>query len=297
MYNPTLIESVDVNDITKSNIDPFYRYKSTAEKNGSRFIGKNILISGDSQWVLDAPGLYIAEELGANIINKSWGSHSIGLDTNSIGTEGYNWFYSILRKNDILSQQNIDIYWLTWSSNDFALTSIVNSSLTQAATQRVINNYPSYGDDAATSDSKMALFNALTTDQLKEYFAFQQCYSAFLKQLQTLYPKATVILSTLPITCSNYITSGNWSSGKTADGARTDYQQRYLDLRNKIYETSDKHNIPVIDLYKEVELTFENFPVYCRDGGVHWVPEILRRAAYKFIDFALNKIKSIAFNK
>ena len=297
IYNPTLIQSADPNVPGVSNVDPYHRYTSTAEKNGSKWIGKRLMISGDSQFSTQTPGLYAQEELGVTIINQGYPGHSIAILSKNLGLTNYNSFYNLNVRNVIFdTAKTVDLIWLTYSTNDRDAPKNANNSLTLAAVNAVLNNYPTYADKDNSSETskKQNLFNALTAAQVDEMFAYEQTYSAFLKQLIELCPNTPIIMSTLPITASGMLTNtspNNWATNQSADTARADSGETYVQFRQMTMDVAAKYCLPAVDLYSEVGLTYENFPGYCRDGGIHWTQPILKKSAYKIIDHILNKIK------
>jgi hypothetical protein len=291
IYNETTTELTAVNlynfnVISSKVVDPYFNYTSQAQKNNSAYIGKNVLLIGDSQYNGNEVSIKLIKELGVNIIDEHWGGHAMAIRSGSLGSAHYQSFYHRDLRDKVIDYTNIDIYFFTASTNDGA----GGGEITQAAVQFVLDNYPAYGDDAGTVAAKQALFDAgradttintetgktLGAEWVDDNFTFQACYSAYLKQLQTARPTANIILATVPISCSGLLTGatvdghGVWVSGQTPDTARLALQEPvYEKIRGEIIEVANKHNVPVVDFYTKSRITFETF-IYDSIDGTHW---------------------------
>jgi len=286
-YNPTMLYN--------KNIDPFYKYESIAEKNKSKLIGKKVLYIGDSQYNYGHLAVKLAINLGCNVIDAHYGGHSMAIRSSQRGQTNYNSFYHKNLRDAVLSINDVDLYIITASTND----ANGGGDLSTVAVQDVIDNYPAYGDDSATVIAKQALFDALTNGEVDDMFAYKNCYSAYLKQLQELRPNAKIIITSVPISCATYLTGntdidgkGIWVSGKSADIAYNELNTGRQTIREDSIAVAYKHNCNYIDLLNEVGLTYWNFTTYSIDG-THWYNqdnEIEKRIAERLI-FEIKKIK------
>ena len=102
-------------------------------------------------------------------------------------------------------------------------------------------------------------------------------YCAYIEQILEANPNAKIILANSPITCTGLLTGsagmdkkGVWKSGQNPNTARTKKKIIFDRLDELMRKIADKYNLPVIDFYHGVGLTFENYTNYCIDG-THWV--------------------------
>ena len=90
-------------------------------------------------------------------------------------------------------------------------------------------------------------------------------------------PNAKIILANSPITCTGLIKGavdenykGIWRDGENPRTARKKRKPVFDKFDEWMKKIGEKYNLPVIDFYRNVGLTFENFTTYCGDG-THWV--------------------------
>ena len=273
IYNPTLIYN--------KNLDPYHTYQSRSEKENSQHIGKKLLLIGDSQYNDVEAAKELADSFGTSIVSCHRGGHSMKIRSSQLGNTNYSSFYHTNLRDEVLSHTDIDIYLITCSTNDGS----GGGDLSESAVQYVLDNYPVYGDDAGVTASKQALFNALTNSEVDTGFNFKNCYSAYLKQIQSNYPLAQVVISSIPISATGKLTGGVdgngygiWVTGESPDTARASLDSGRQAIRNDVLSISSKHNTCFADALNEVNLTYENFTAYCTDG-THWNPRIKTRIA------------------
>ncbi|WP_312066859.1 hypothetical protein [Empedobacter sp.] len=265
LYNPTLIYN--------KNIDPYHYYECSAEKAGSKIIGKNAVAVSDSQWNDRISAIEIIKKTGLNIYCKNNGGHAVKYRT---GTA--DWLYRTELRDAVLAIDNVDYYILQISTNDGTGGGVLTSSDIQA----VLDNYPAYGDDSATITSKMALFNAMNATTRQSTFNYLQTYGAYIKQLLQKSPNARLIVCSIPISCSGYLTGaevggkGVWASGKNPDVARAELDAGRQKISNETKQIAQYFNAIWVDLLNEVGLTYENFTTYSIDS-THWLEPIKKR--------------------
>lgn len=285
-YNMSVVET--------KNVDPYYDYTSQAFKSGSQVIGKNAVLIGDSQYNDYLVAHTLVHELGINVLDHHYGGHSMKIKSANYASTNYMSFYHQDLRNAVIDEENVDLYIFTCSTNDGS----GGGTLDLVDIQFVIDNYPAYGDDAGTVASKQALFDAIYTNNpsdIDTYFAFQQCYAAYLKQLFANRTDAKVLLCTVPISCSGLLTGaevdghGVWAVGEDPDTARTAVlDPTYNNIANEINEVGTYFSVPVADTLKGAGLTFENFIYHCIDG-THWDSDIKYNIAH-FIKPVVEKL-------
>lgn len=271
IFNPTLIYN--------KKIDPYYRYKSVSEKNNSRFIGKKILLVGDSQFNDGQASYTLANLTGATIVDAHEGGHRMAYSSTS-------WFYEWYNKrSQTFSWTDIDYYLLPISSNDNG-----GGNTRQSAIDSVEYYYPYFGDDNSTITTKMSRFNSLSESDKAAIFGYKQTYIAFVKQLLKINPEAKIIIGSIPIGCGSESMTGSvdingygiWKAGFSANERRSTLTPLLTTKRNDIIEVANYFNANFLDLFNQVGLTFDNYHVYCKDG-VHWDlqnSEIKKRIGY-----------------
>jgi hypothetical protein len=263
LYNPTLIYSNDIN--------PFYFYKSKSEKLESDYRGKKALIIGDSEYNDATVAVRLSERLGMNIADHHQGGHMMAIRTNLLEQTHYSSFYHVDLRNAMLDEPNVDIYILTASSND----GNGGGTATTASVQAVYDNYPVYGDDAATISAKMALFNALSQAERDEIFLFQHTYGAYIKQILTVNPDAKILLCTVPISVGAYLSGaevdgkGVWAVNRSPEVAKDNLGYIFDNINEDIEQLSARYNTYKCDSNRKCGLTWWNFTNYCIDG-THW---------------------------
>lgn len=266
LYNPTIIES--------SVIDPYYIYKSKSEQNNSKHRGKWLMNFGDSQQNDRAIVTRLAYELGLNICTASLGGHSMKyLDTN--------WMYDKAHRKLVMAIDYIDYYFFMVSSND----TDGGGALDETSVQAVIDNYYYHGDDATAEAAKDVLFAAMNQATKESTFAFQQTYSAYLKQLQVAYPEAKFLLASIPISQNNSTELDGadtvYKSTTDADAQRVIGDAKFPVIRQDIIELIDKHNCTFVDLFRESGFTYENYPSKVTGtDSVHWNYDVKIPFAY-----------------
>ena len=270
IYNPTILDG--------TLIDPDHIYKSKSEQNNSPNRGKWVMLLGDSQ---QNQGLQIKRlqyETGCNAVFSAIGGFSMKYRASN------NWLYDKDVRKLFMSVDYIDYYLFCVSSND----KLATGEPTLSNTNAVLDNYYVWGDDQSTEDAKQVLFDAMDDATKIATFEFSQTYSAYLKQIQTAYPKAKVIICSTPINqndTTEYDVDGVttiYKTGKNADDERTLGDTYFPIQREKVIALSNKHNTAFCDLYLSSGITYENFPskVYGTDS-VHWIYSVKDAMGYE----------------
>lgn len=280
LWNPTLLyEELDV--------DPYHIYESETEHNASPLRGKTVMVIGDSQQNDAVISLGIARKTGANIIHAPMGGHRMKYNDYPLLPPYNGWMYHWQLKEKLMSVK-AEFYFLMVSSNDDA----GGGSTSDAAIQAVLDNYPAWGDDAATVNNKLSRFNALSEEEKQDIFQYKQTYSAFIKQLKEVSPAAKFVLATIPVSsfeATQFDGNGNtvYKPGITAESQKAERDWIFRSIRDDIYEIAGKFGATVCDLFNKSGITWENLPSKLTgEDSVHWTPE----AKKEFIDPATDAL-------
>lgn len=249
--------------------------------------GKTFTIFGDSEFNSGLQYLNVTDRLGMPCFCATYGGHKMGWAGGETGVDSVtkSWLYTWDIRKLVLNNKT-DFYIFCVSTNDadagIALSENGNGrydyqSIEDEDVQYVLDNYPAYGDTDEEAQQKIQVFDSLESDVKYQKFNMTSVYCAYIEQILEVNPKAKIILANSPITCTGLLTGsagtdnkGVWSDGqspKTARKAKKTIFDRLDELMKKI---ADKYNLPVIDFYHGVGLTFENYTNYCIDG-THWV--------------------------
>lgn len=241
--------------------------------------GKSFTIFGDSEFNPGLQYLNVTSRLGMPCYCATYGGHKMAWagDTTDVDAVTKSWLYTWdIRKLVLANNTDFYIFCVSTNDGDAGGTHYEYQSVKDEDVQYVLDNYPAYGDDDEMVNSKLAIFNGLDTNTKNEKFNMSSVYCAYIEQILMANPSAKIILANSPITCTGLLTNtqdennkGIWAEGqnpKTARIARKPVFDKLSELMNKIGE---KYNLPVIDFYRNVGLTFENYTNYCVDG-THW---------------------------
>ena len=273
-------------------IDPNHYYQCEAEKNNSKWIGKNVMLFGDSQQNEQYVTIPLMNKFGFNIYNSAQGGHAIGFRTNEKNWL-YSWNYDLMdnsgyNREDVLKKSNIDLYLMLVSTNDNPSDSdklelikgeqIGSTSYykyTNEALDEIKENYPWYGDDEETILSKLSKFNDLSLEEKKRIFAYKQAFAAYITQLLEFNPKAQFILSTIPICPASFYEEDGEGGVKIKEGyTATDIRGNYTTFERKnnvIKDVAKYFNLPLADGANYVNMTYENYHIFVNPGDyVHW---------------------------
>jgi hypothetical protein len=273
--NPVVIDTY--------NYHPYYRYKSKAETNGSKWIGKIATFDGDSQYNIDYLGFYLGEELGLTVKSIQQGGYMLAIRNSNLTNNNYNSFYHKSIRKSVLDIKP-DLIIFTHSSNDgYAV-----GDLSDAAVQAVKDNYYWYGDDESTDDAKQTLFDNMDATLRQNTFMYSQCYSAWLKQISEVCPNSKVIICTIPVSAGSGTMTGAigpdgrgvWKPGYSPEIVWNNVNPGIRLMREGIYEIARKHAVPVVDLYGDINYSLWNMTEFCSDG-VHWDNTIRERIAQR----------------
>lgn len=279
IYNPVMLE-----DCTE--IDPYYRYESYAEKHSPHTLGKKILYIGDSQYNNGEVGVAMARYLGANVYDGHYGGHAMRYNNGTVNPISKSWFYQVDYRKLILGVKNVDAYVLTMSSNDQG----GGGDISAEAMNEVLAKYPTYEDFGTEEETrKMSIFNALTDAQRKAIFTFAPVYLAYVRQMLQANPYAKFYICSVPISCGGYLTGnavpapssiseeiGEWRSGKNADVAREELEPKWAYQRQQTIEIAEWYGAKFVDFKNRCGLTYDNFIYHCQDG-THWHRDISRQ--------------------
>lgn len=249
--------------------------------------GKSFTIFGDSEFNSGLQYLNVTDRLGMPCFCAAYGGHKMGWagGNTDIDQVTKSWLYTWdIRK--LVLNNNTDFYIFCVSTNDsdagisqseksngrYDYQSIENEDV-----QYVLDNYPSYGDDEEVAQQKIQAFDLLDNQTKYQKFNMTSVYCAYIEQILEANPNAKIILANSPITCTGLLTGtvgsdnkGVWKEGQNPNTARTEKKIIFDRLDELMRKIADKYNLPVIDFYHGVGLTFENYTNYCIDG-THWV--------------------------
>ena len=291
-YTEILIKHPTVLEDNNIPVDPNHYYQCEAEKNNSKWIGKNVMLFGDSQQNEQYVTIPLMNRFGFNIYNSAQGGHAIGFRTNEKNWL-YSWNYDLMgnsgyNRGDVLKNPNIDLYLMLVSTNDnpsdndkLELTkgepigSTGYFKFTNVALDEIKENYPWYGDNEETIASKLSKFNGLSLEEKKRIFAYKQAYAAYIAQLLEFNPKAQFVLSTIPICPLSFYENDGEGGVKIKEGyTATDIRGNYttFETKNNIIKDVAKYfNLPVADGANYVNMAYENYHIFVNPGDyVHW---------------------------
>lgn len=116
----------------------------------------------------------------------------------------------------------------------------------------------------------------MTDSEKKDVFNMTSVLCAYIEQILDNYPQAKIILANCPITCTGLLTGnlsannrGEWATGVTPNSARSVRDSYFAKLDECMHTIAERYNLPVLDFWNGVGLTFNNFLEYCQDG-THW---------------------------
>lgn len=249
--------------------------------------GKSFTIFGDSEFNSGLQYLNVTDRLGMPCFCATYGGHKMGWAGGETGVDSVtkSWLYTWDIRKLVLNNRT-DFYIFCVSTNDadagIALSENGNGkydyqSIEDEDVRFVLDNYPAYGDTDEEAHQKIQVFDSLESDVKYQKFNMTSVYCAYIEQILEVNPKAKIILANSPITCTGLLTGsagtdnkGVWSDGQSPKTARTAKKQIFDRLDELMKKIADKYNLPVIDFYHGVGLTFENYTNYCIDG-THWV--------------------------
>lgn len=249
--------------------------------------GKTFTIFGDSEFNVGLQYLNVTDRLGMPCFCATYGGHKMGWagGTTSVDTVTKSWLYTWdIRK--LVLNNNTDFYIFCVSTNDSeaGIAQSENSngkydyqSIEDEDVQYVLDNYPSFGDTDEEVQQKIQAFDLLDNDTKYQKFNMSSVYCAYIEQILEANPNAKIILTNSPITCTGLLTGsagadnkGVWADGQSPKTARAKRKIIFDRLDELMRKIADKYNLPVVDFYHGVGLTFENYTNYCIDG-THWV--------------------------
>lgn len=279
--------------VISTNKSSLYTSWSTIpEINNSNYIGKNIMLFGDSN-MHTATGKVLIEQLGMSVFRNAAGGRRMAYDdaVHSSSSFDMHWLYHWERRKHILDliDKNIimDIFSFFVSYNDrtgdFLLGSdgldytekeiseiprgvtIENKSiLSDDAIQAVYDNYPVIGDSDSTIAQKLAIFNSLSKEERKQIFGFKQVFAAYIKQLlnqedlkQSLFVLCKILYS--PKSDKN----GNSNTDPSISREDKEIRDR---MNQNLEEIGGWFGIPVIDTNYNAGYYFGNQNKYTEDG-------------------------------
>ena len=249
--------------------------------------GKTFTIFGDSEFNSGLQYLNVTDRLGMPCFCATYGGHKMGWagGATSVNAVTKSWLYTWDIRKLVLSN-NTDFYIFCVSTNDgeagIALSENSNGkydyqSIEDEDIQYVLDNYPAYGDTDEEAQQKIQAFDLLDSNTKYQKFNMTSVYCAYIEQILEANPNAKIILANSPITCTGLLTGsagtdnkGVWADGQSPKTARAEKKIIFDRLDELMRKIADKYNLPVIDFYHGVGLTFENYTNYCIDG-THWV--------------------------
>lgn len=249
--------------------------------------GKSFTIFGDSEFNAGLQFLNVTDRLGMPCFNAAYGGHKMGWagEKTDVDQVTKSWLYTWDIRKLVLAN-NTDFYIFCVSTNDTEAGQKQEEtssgkydyqSIKDADVQYVLDNYPAYGDTDEEVQQKIQAFSLLESNAKHQKFNMTSVYCAYIEQILEANPKAKIILANSPITCTGLLTGsqgsdkkGVWKVGQSPKTARTAKKIIFDRLDELIRKIADKYNLPVVDFYHGVGLTFENYTDYCVDG-THWV--------------------------
>lgn len=249
--------------------------------------GKSFTIFGDSEFNSGLQYLNVADRLGMPCFMAAYGGHKMGWagGSTSIDPVTKSWLYTWdIRKLVLNNNTDFYIFCVSTNDSDAGISQSESSngrydyqSIENEDVQYVLDNYPSYGDDEEVAQQKIQAFDLLDNQTKYQKFNMTSVYCAYIEQILEANPNAKIILANSPITCTGLLTGtvgsdnkGVWKKGQNPNTARTEKKIIFDRLDELMRKIADKYNLPVIDFYHGVGLTFENYTNYCIDG-THWV--------------------------
>lgn len=249
--------------------------------------GKSFTIFGDSEFNSGLQYLNVADRLGMPCFMAAYGGHKMGWagGSTSVDPVTKSWLYTWdIRKLVLNNNTDFYIFCVSTNDSDAGISQSKNSngrydyqSIENEDVQYVLDNYPSYGDDEEVAQQKIQAFDSLDNQTKYQKFNMASVYCAYIEQILEANPNAKIILANSPITCTGLLTGsagmdkkGVWKSKQNPNTARTEKKIIFDRLDELMRKIADKYNLPVIDFYHGVGLTFENYTNYCIDG-THWV--------------------------
>ncbi|WP_171493634.1 SGNH/GDSL hydrolase family protein, partial [Acinetobacter soli] len=162
----------------------------------SPWLGKNLMYFGDSNSRGNI-AIEAMKQIGCNVYWNAAGGRSMQYRGVAEGDSDKGWLYHWTRRRHIKNlydaNKMLDLFLFNASYNDTS----GGGTLSDAAVQAVLDNYPTLQDDSATVDAKLAIFNALTVQQRKDIFGYKQTFAAYLLQIIQMFPQAKIFLTTM----------------------------------------------------------------------------------------------------
>lgn len=249
--------------------------------------GKSLTIFGDSELNSCLQALNVVERLGVKCFNAAYGGHKMGWadDETSVDPKTKSWLYTWDIRNKVLKNKT-DFYIFLVSTNDedAGIKKAEESrgrydyqSINDVDVKYVLDNYPSLNDSESEVQRKLQIFAGLSAEDKRKKFNMSSVYCAYIEQILSMNPRAKIIFCNSPVTCSGLLTGkagpdlkGIWKEGQNPKTARKARKPIFDRLDEHVRKIADKYNLPVVDLYHNVGLTFENYTDYCIDS-THWV--------------------------
>lgn len=252
-------------------VDNFNYFLDTPYSNteNSPFLKKNLMYFGDSQSRGNIAFEFM-RQLGCNVYWNAAGSRAMKYRSGQDAASDKNWLYHWSRRqhivNAITDGGEFALYVFNVSYNDGA----GGGTLSDAAIQAVLDNYPTITDDATTVTNKLSIFNALTETQRESVFGYKQTFAAMLKQIIEYQPNAKIFLTTML-----YNPQGNG----TSESQRTLIKSTRDSCNADIREIASYFGVSVIDTNSNSGHYFGNMKTHVSDG-LHFDEVIGKRIGY-----------------
>lgn len=242
----------------------------------SPFLGKNLMYFGDSNSRGNI-AIEMIKNLGCNVYWNAAGGRSMQYRGVSEVETDLGWLYHWTRRSHIKNIKDsgklLDLFLFNASYND----SSGGGTLSDAAIQAVLDNYPTLQDDADTVTAKLAIFNSLTIAQRKSIFGYKQTFAAYLLQIITMFPTAKIFLTTMLYSpaAPNYLgsTSGTVNEQRATDKAVRDA------INADIRLVAQWYGVTVLDAATHAGYYYGNMTNYTSDT-IHFNEIIGKRIGY-----------------
>lgn len=264
-YNPILSKKINYqSDIPQS------------KTKDSPWVGKNLMYFGDSNSRGNI-AIEMIKNLGCNVYWNAAGGRSMQYRGVSEVETDLGWLYHWTRRSHIKNIKDsgklLDLFLFNASYND----SSGGGTLSDAAIQAVLDNYPTLQDDADTVTAKLAIFNSLTIAQRKSIFGYKQTFAAYLLQIITMFPTAKIFLTTMLYSpaAPNYLgsTSGTVNEQRATDKAVRDA------INADIRLVAQWYGVSVIDVNSNAGYYYGNMTTYTSDT-IHFNEVVGKRIGY-----------------
>ncbi|WP_151765044.1 SGNH/GDSL hydrolase family protein, partial [Acinetobacter soli] len=242
----------------------------------SPWLGKNLMYFGDSNSRGNI-AIEMIKNLGCNVYWNAAGGRSMQYRGVSEVETDLGWLYHWTRRSHIKNIKDsgklLDLFLFNASYND----SSGGGTLSDAAIQAVLDNYPTLQDDADTVTAKLAIFNSLTIAQRQSIFGYKQTFAAYLLQIITMFPTAKIFLTTMLYSpaAPNYLgsTSGTVNEQRATDKAVRDA------INASIREVAAWYGVSVIDVNSNAGYYYGNMTSYTSDT-IHFNEIVGKRIAH-----------------